>query len=213
MRTSPITALFPGVRGQVLGALFLDPDRSWYLSDLARHLGLPSSSLQRDIERLTRAGILRRRKDGNRVYFEPDPDCPFLPELAALFAKTSGVVPRLRAALEPMAKDLVAAFIYGSTARAEDRASSDVDLLLVGKVTLRRLSPALRRLQLALGREIHPTVYAPAEFATKLRERDPFLQSVLAKEKVFVVGTEDDLGRASDSATRRPRVLQQGGTR
>jgi DNA-binding transcriptional ArsR family regulator len=213
MRRSPIEALFPGVRGKVLATLFLDPGRSWYLSDLARQLGLPASSLQRDLGRLAGAGILRRRKDGNRIYYEPSPECPFLPELSALLTKTTGVLPRLRDALQPLAAEIDLAFVYGSAARAEDVATSDVDLLVVGTLGLRRLTPALRKLQIELGREIHPTLYSPLEFATKRREGNSFLDAVLAREKLFVVGSENDLGRSLVPAARRTRRRKQRGAR
>ncbi len=213
MRSSPIDALFPGVRGKLIATLFLDPARSWYSSDLARQLGLPASSLQRDLGRLAGAGILRRRKDGNRIYYEPNPECPFQPELHALLVKTTGVVPRLRDALEPLAAEIDLAFVYGSSAREEDVATSDVDLLVVGTLGLRRLAPALRRLQIELGREIHPTLYSPLEFATKLREGNSFLDAVVAREKIFVVGSENDLGRSLVPAASRTRTRKKRGAR
>jgi predicted nucleotidyltransferase len=213
MRSPIPDALFPGVRGRVLAALFLDPGRSWYLSDLARQLGVPASSLQRDLARLSSAGILRRRQDGGRVYYQPDPDCPFLSELGALLSKTTGLVPRLKAALRPLAGELVAAFVYGSAARGDDAATSDVDLMVVGSAGLRRLAPVLRRLHAELGREIHPVSYTPVEFAAKRRERDSFLASVLAGAKVFVLGSEGDLGAALGGEARRARAPAKGRAR
>ncbi len=206
-------ALFPGVRGRVLAALFLDPGREWYLSDLARHLGVRVSSLQRDLARLSSAGILRRRQDGGRVYYQPDPDCPFLPELGALLSRTTGLVPRLKAALQPLAGEIVAAFVYGSAARGEDAATSDVDVIVVGGIGLRRLAPVLRRLHAEVGREIHPVSYTSAEFAAKRRERDSFLASVLAGAKVFVLGSEGDLGAALGGEARRARAPAKGRAR
>lgn len=206
MRRSVAEALFPGVRGRLLAALFVHPARPWYLSDLARHLGVPASSLQRELARLSDAGILRRRQDGGRVYYEPDADCPFLPELGALVSKTNGVVPRLKAELQRFPQEIVAAFIYGSAARGEDAATSDVDLIVVGTVGLRRLAPVLRRLHAELGREIHPISYTPVEFAAKRRERDSFLASVLAGAKVFVLGSADELGAALGGEARRTRA-------
>jgi DNA-binding transcriptional ArsR family regulator len=74
----------------------MQPERWWYLSDLAKHLGITPSSLQRDLSSLTRAGILRPREEGNRVYFQADPGCPFQAELRGLIAKTAGLVDILR---------------------------------------------------------------------------------------------------------------------
>ena len=85
-----LNALFPKTRQDVLAATLLDPNRAWYLSDLARHLGSQPSSLQRELAGLVAAGILRRSVDGNRVYFQADADCPCLGELRALMMKSSG---------------------------------------------------------------------------------------------------------------------------
>src|SRR4030095_12768690 len=123
----------------VLTATLLQPDRWWYLSDLAKYLGVSPSSLQRELAALVSADILRRRRDGNRVYFQANPDCPFLPELQGLLVKTAGMVDVLREPLAPFAKRIDWAFIYGSVARTEALAASDVDLMIIGNVvTLQR---------------------------------------------------------------------------
>ena len=88
----PLDSLFPRTRQAVLTATLLHPDRWWYLSDLAKHLGVRPSSLQREIATLTSTEILRQRRDGNRVYFQANADCPFLPELQGLLVKTAGPV-------------------------------------------------------------------------------------------------------------------------
>jgi predicted nucleotidyltransferase len=212
MRTSrPIDALFPSTRQAILAATLLHPDRWWYQSDLAKHLAVSPSSLQRELTKLTRAGILRQRPDGNRVYFQADPDCPFLPELQGLLTKTAGLVDVVRDALAPLDKGIDCAFVHGSIARGEELASSDVDLLVVGKVGLAELSPALRPAEERLGRPVNPTVYTRAEFAKKVKAGHHFLQSVLEKEKIFIVGDEHDLEQAARGETSRHRADDQAG--
>jgi DNA-binding transcriptional ArsR family regulator len=93
MRKSPtIDALFPVVRQEVLAATLMHPERWWYLSDLAAELGRAPSSLQREVVRLAEAGILETRQEANRTYYRPNADCPLLPELTGLVAKTVGGV-------------------------------------------------------------------------------------------------------------------------
>jgi DNA-binding transcriptional ArsR family regulator len=123
-KSRALDALFPKTRQVILAATVLHPERWWYLSDLAKHLGVRPSSLQRELTSLVDAGVLRRRQDGNRVYFQAQPDCPFLPELQGLLVKTAGVVDTLREVLSPFAKRIDWAFVYGSMARAEELASS-----------------------------------------------------------------------------------------
>jgi predicted nucleotidyltransferase len=187
-KTSPIDALMSRTTQALLGATVLQPERWWYLSDLAKHLRRRPSSLQRPLAALVSAGILSRRKEGNRVYFRANPDCPFLPELQGLMAKTVGLVDVIRDALSPLADRLEVAFIYGSVAKAGEHAASDVDLIVVGSLGLAELSPVLEGAESRLGRPVSANVYSPEEFAEKLAAGSHFLCSVLDKEKLFVVG-------------------------
>ena len=191
-----LDALFPRIRQALLAATLLHPERWWYLSDLAKHLDVRPSSLQRELAALVDAGILNRRQDGNRVYFQPNPDCPFLPELQSLLVKTVGVVDVLREALKSFTKRIDSAFVYGSMARATEMASSDVDLMIIGHVGLADLTPALRRAEARLGRPVNPTLYTREEFATKLQAGHHFLKAVLDGEKLFILGDHHDLAAA-----------------
>jgi uncharacterized protein len=195
-KSRALDALFPRIRQALLAATVLHPDRWWYLSDLAKHLDVRPSSLQRELAALVDAGILRRRRDGNRVYFQPNPDCPFLPELQGLLVKTAGVVDTLQEVLRRFDKRLDWAFVYGSMARAEELASSDVDLMIIGQVGLAELTPALRRAEGRLGWAVNPTLYTREEFATKLHAGHHFLKAVLDGEKLFILGEPHDLAAA-----------------
>jgi DNA-binding transcriptional ArsR family regulator len=166
------------------------------LSDLAKHLGVRPSSLQRELAALAEAGILRRRHEGNRVYFQANPDCPFLPELQGLLTKTAGVVDVLREALEPFAARIDSAFVYGSMARAQELATSDVDLMIIGQVGLAELSPALRRAEQRLSRPVNPSLYSLTEFVTKSRGH-PFIKTVLDGDKLFIFGSLHELAAAT----------------
>jgi DNA-binding transcriptional ArsR family regulator len=196
MRKSAIEALFPATRNAILAATLMQPERWWYLSDLAQHLGVPPSTLQRELASLVEAGILRRKRDGNRVYFQPDPDCPLLPELTGLMTKTAGLLDVLREALAPFAGSIRWAFVYGSVARAEVRSASDVDLMVIGAVGLADLAPALRKAERRLGRPISATVYTPEEFVKKRQAGHHFLKTVLQDEKLPIMGHEHELATA-----------------
>jgi DNA-binding transcriptional ArsR family regulator len=198
-KTLTLDALFSKTRQGVLAATLTQPERAWYLSDLARHLGVTPSSLQRELAGLVRAGILNRRRDGNRTYYQADPDCPLLPELRGLMVKTAGLADVLRDALRPFAKRIRLAFIYGSVARAEERSSSDVDLLVVGSIGLADLAPALKRAESRLQRPVNPLVYSEKEFATKLRSGHHLLTNILKDEVILLIGDSREL----ESLTRR----------
>jgi len=196
-KNSLISALLPKTRREVLAATLLHPERWWFLADLARHIGVPPSSLQREMDSLVQVGVLLRRQEGKQVYFKPDPDCPILGELQAIMTKTVGLVDVLRDALTPFEKSIKVVFVYGSVARAEEFSESDVDLMIVGDASLAELSPALQKAEERLARQINPILFSPHEFAGKLKQGHHFLTTVLRDDRLFVLGSEADVAEAA----------------
>lgn len=200
-KPAALAALFPTVRGDVLTATLTQPDKWWYLSELAQFLRISPSSLQRELKALVDRGILQTRREGTRAYFKADTRSPLFPELRALIEKTAGVVPTLRTVLQPFEARLACAFVYGPVARAEEHALSDVDLMLIGEVGLADLTPALRKAEARLGREINVTSYSRGEFRKKAEANELFLSEVLRGPKQFVKGDQSDV----DAIIGKPR--------
>jgi predicted nucleotidyltransferase len=197
MRKSPeIAALLPMVRREVLAAMLMHPERWRYLSDLAAELGRSPSSLQREVSRLAVAGILETREEANRTYYRPKGDCPILPELTGLMVKTVGVADLLRRRLTALSRQIDWAFIYGSLARGEEVAESDADLLVIGDVTLLELARPLKAAERQLGRPINPSVFRRREFAVKLRVGHHFVRTVVAGDKLFLLGDPREFAKA-----------------
>ncbi len=194
MRRSLILgALFPETRAKILSTLLLQPEKRWFLTELAQHLRTQPSSLQRELEALSKAGLLQQTKDGRRVYFKADTNSPVFSDLKGLLEKTAGMIPILREEVNAFGDRIQLAFLYGSTARSEESSESDVDLMIVGDVGLSDLIPSLRRAERRFGRPINPTVYSSREFKTKARNHDHFLTTVLRGAKQFVKGNDDEL--------------------
>jgi predicted nucleotidyltransferase len=200
MRTSlALEALFPKVREGILTAAFMQPEKWWYLSELAAYLRTTPSSLQRELKSLVASGILQERRDGRRKYFKAEKASPFFSDLQGIFEKTAGVIPTLRRALEPLDDNIVCAFVYGSVAKAKERATSDVDLMVLGDAGLAALSPALRKAESRLGREVNVANFSASEFRSKAASGDHFITTVLRGPKTFVKGSQRDL----DEITRQ----------
>jgi predicted nucleotidyltransferase len=198
MRKKPlISVLFPKTRRAVLATTLMHPDRWWFLADLARHIGVPPSSLQREMDALVEVGILLRKQEGKQVYFKPDPNCPILGELQGIMTKTLGLADVLRTILGPFKKSIETAFVYGSIARSEELSESDVDLMIIGTVSLSDLSPALQKAEEQLARQVNPTLFSPGEFAKKVKQGHHFLKTVLQEDKIFIIGSADELAEAS----------------
>jgi predicted nucleotidyltransferase len=194
---APLDTIFPSVRAGILSAIFLEPRRWWFLSELARHLDAGPSSLQRELESLVESGILERREDGRRVYFRANAGSPVFADLRGLVEKTAGIVPALSRALGPFEDCIELAFIYGSIARGQERASSDVDLMIVGTLKQIDLVPVLRKLEDRFGREVNVTLYSSREFRDKLAAGDHFLRSVLKGRAILLRGSLDELDKAA----------------
>lgn len=202
MRKEPaLASLFPTVRGEVLAATLMQPDRWWYLSELAKFLETTPSSLQRELRALVKGGILQQQREGARTYFKAETRSPLFPELRGLLEKTAGLLPTLRQMLKPFEERIKCAFVFGSIARNQDHALSDVDLMVVGAVGLAELAPALRKAETRLGREVNVMSYSVREFRRKAAARDHFLSAVLRGRKQFVKGNQHEL----DEALGKPR--------
>jgi predicted nucleotidyltransferase len=189
MRTaSSIDALFPRTRQAILAATFGEPRRWWYMRELARHLRLTPSSLQRELVSLVRGRILVQKREGKHVYFQAATDSPIFEELQGLILKTVGLADVVREELKPLADRLQWAFIYGSVARSEEHPASDVDLMIIGHVGLALVSSPLRKAERRLNRAVNPTTYTPDEFAHKVKSNHHFITTVMRSKKLFILG-------------------------
>lgn len=154
--------------------------------------GFAQRSVDEEPEKLVRRELRLTTKDGNRRYHIAHQAHPLYPELHGIVLKTSGLVDLLAEALP--AKKITVAFVFGSVAAASERAESDVDLMIVGEVTHRAVSSALRAAGEHMGREINPHLLAPEELRRRFGGKDHFLDDVMAKPKLVIVGGENELG-------------------
>ena len=208
--TDAATLLFGSTRRRVLGWLLGHADEAYYLRQIVRHTDTSVGAVQRELEQLTAAGLLRRTVQGRQVYFQANREAPIFPELQGLFAKTAGLTDVLREALATLGRRVNVAFVFGSAARGELRASSDVDLLVVGDAPFQDVVASLARAQERLGRDINPTVYPPDEFRAKVRAKHHFLTAVLREPRMFIIGGDDELAglgakRLVDKAPDQPK--------
>jgi uncharacterized protein len=190
--------LFGRNRRAVLALLYGHPDEQFYLREVIRASGGGVGGVQRELDQLTKAGILRRTVRGNQVFFQANAECPVFEEIKGLVNKTAGAADVLRTALAPLGDRIRIAFVFGSLARGQQRAESDVDLLVVGDVGFGEVVAALADAQARLRREVNPTVYPPEEFCRKVSTGHHFLRSVLKREKIFLIGDQRDLARLAE---------------
>ena len=183
-------ALFGKTRRAVLGLLYSRPDQTFYMREIVRRARIGFGAVQRELGQLLRGGLIARQVRGRQVYYQANRQCPVFSELRGLVMKTVGLADVIRAALSPMKKKIVLACLYGSAARGQECAGSDVDVLVVGKVSFGDVVAALNPAQDTLGREVNPLVYSEGEFRNKMLSGHRFLRSVMLEPKIVLLGNE-----------------------
>ncbi len=185
--------LFGQTRGRVLALLYGKPDQTFFVRQIAREIGTSVGSVQRELETLSEVGLLNRTTIGRQVFYQANSHHPAFADIRSLIAKTSGIFHQLRSALVPLTSQITFALVYGSIARGDEDAGSDVDLMIVGNVTLDDVLAQLTSVENAIGRPINPTVYSLKEFRTRVEDGNHFLTSVLHGKKMLLIGEEDEL--------------------
>jgi predicted nucleotidyltransferase len=187
--------LFGLFRTRVLSALLLQPEMSWHVRELARRLDVLPGSLNRELVKLADAGILSRQQIGNQVHYRANRNSPVYDELAGLLRKTSGLATVLADALRPLGDRIRSALIFGSVARGEEHAHSDVDVLVLGDADFADVLEALHPAQAQVLREINPVVYRPEDFRAKLATNNTWAREVVERPKLFLIGGADDFAK------------------
>lgn len=187
--------LFGAYRQRALTQLLLHPDSSYHVRELARLTGTTPGTLHKELARLAEVGLLQREKQGNQLRYRANRECPVFAELAGLFRKTTGLVGVLADALRPLNPAPELALVFGSMARGDENARSDVDLLLIAACSFGDAVKALHPAQEILQREINPVLYTAAEFSRRIEAREGFALNLLAQPKLFIIGSENDLGK------------------
>jgi predicted nucleotidyltransferase len=193
-RTGLADALFTPVQQRLLALLFGQPDRRFQSGEIIRLAESGTGAVHRQLARLAESGWISAARVGNQKYYQANRDCPAFPELHGLVVKTVGLIEPIREALAEHAGEIDAAFVYGSVARGEDRATSDVDLLVVSERlgyadVFDALQPAERR----LGRTINPTVVTRAEWKALRAQADSFIARIAKLPRTFVLGSDGEL--------------------
>jgi len=191
------SALFSDSQSRLFRWLFGQSERSFHMSELRRLTSLGSASLQRELRKLTEAGLVSSERVGNLRLFQANSKSPVFSELVTLTRKTLGIEPMLREALLSLSPQLRAAWIYGSVAKQTETATSDIDVMLVGEnLVLGEVLERLLPLEEGLGRKINPTCYSSAEFERRRAEPDSFVNRVMAQPILPLIGDTDEFAGA-----------------
>ena len=188
-----LTKLFTSrLRVEILALFFSRSEDAFYLGEIVKHTGGDRGNISRELRNLEKVGLLLSRKQGNLKYYSLNKRYLLYDELRSIIQKTRGVVGTLKEALSA-AKNVDYAFIYGSIASGTETAKSDIDLMLIGSITLETLLKLTKKPERTLGREINPSVYSVKEFRRRLREKDSFIARVINEPKIMLIGDNNGL--------------------
>lgn len=194
-RTGLADALFSTIQQRVLAYVFGQPERSFFATELIKLAGGGSGAVQRELARLADSGLVTVTRVGTQKHYQANPKSPIFAELCAIAQKTVGLAEPLREALAPLARQIDAAFVYGSVAKRQDTAKSDIDLMVVSdSLSYADLFAVLEDATNRLGRTVNPTVYSRQELNKRIRADNAFIKRVLAQPKLWVIGEEHDVG-------------------
>jgi predicted nucleotidyltransferase len=194
-RTSSLAdALLTPVQQRVLGLLFGQPDRSFQSAEVIRLARSGTGAVHRQLQRLADAGLVTVTRSGNQKHYQARRDTPVFEELRGLIVKTVGIVEPLRRALSPLEGEVLAAFVFGSVAKGQDIASSDIDLFVISdSLDYQRVFEVVQAAEEVLARPIRPTVLSVKEWRKQSSTRNSFAARIASQPRIFVIGTENDI--------------------
>jgi len=172
---------------KLLRLFFTNPEKSFYLREVARLIDEPLTAVRRELLLLEKGGILVSSKEGGRLYFKLNRTFPFFDELKRIIYGTIALGDALRERLQNFSS-IEVAFIYGSVAKGEETAKSDIDLMVVGGISEKELHNVISKIEKEIGREINYTLMTPLEFRTRIKSGDPFLERICREEKIYIKG-------------------------
>ena len=179
------------VKAEVFRLLFGSTPQELHVREIARQSQLADGTVRQELKKLSRIGLVESRLAGNRTYYHANIQHPLYSEIHSIVLKTNGLVDVLR---EPLTHPMIRiAFVFGSIAGGKEKAHSDVDLMIIGTIGLRRLSKLLSGIADRLGREVNPHVLTPEELLERRKAREHFLTAVMKAPKLFVIGDENEL--------------------
>lgn len=187
-------ALFSGVQQRVLGILFGQPDRQFQSAEIIRMVDSGTGAVHRQLSTLAASGLVNVTRIGNQKHYQANPDSPVFDELCGLIRKTVGLAVPIRDALEAYRDQIDVAFVYGSVARNEDSARSDIDLMIFGNdLDYVGIYKAIKSAEDILHRPINPNLTTLDEWQKKIIKGNSFIAKVAKQSKLYIYGSDNDL--------------------
>lgn len=168
------------------------PGERFHYSQLLNIFAASAQSVQNELKRLEKVGLLSSQKEGNIRFYWANQDFILYPEIKSIIFKTVGVGDELKKSLAKIG-DIKSAFIYGSVAKNLEDARSDIDVMIIGDVSEDALNKAILKAEEHLGREVNYSIFSPSDWKKQMKAKKAFVANVAKDKKIFLIGTEDEL--------------------
>lgn len=187
-------------RVKILSLLLFRPTEGYHLRDIARRTGFSPPYVKKELEKLTKIGLVSETTRGNLRIYQANKASILYEDLRRMFLKTELLGPTL-ATLFDERKSVRYALLYGSFASGKETESSDVDILVIGRIDEEDLLKTMREAEKLSGREINYLLWTEREFAEKARERHHLLAEIATLPLVMLKGDEDEFRRIAKRST------------
>lgn len=196
----PAPSLAPILRsdtqGRILARLMADPMKAYNLSELVEWAGSSMPTVQREVSRAERAGVVTTRKVGPSKLVQANPQHPLYAALSQVVLGTYGP-PAVIAHEFRGLRDVTAVILFGSWAARylgqPGRSPNDIDVLVLGSPEREAVDDAAERAERVIGLPVQPTIRTLSQWDSS---QDPFIQEL--KSRPLVVVLRDDHGASSD---------------
>jgi predicted nucleotidyltransferase len=186
--------LFTKTQQKVLGLLFSNPEDTFYLNEIVRLADIGKGTVSRELERMLNAELVSSIRVGNQIHYQANKDCPIYRELTSIVRKTFGIADVIKQGLSGLFDEIRYAFVYGSISKGEEKANSDIDLLIVtDTIEYVDVIKALADAEKLLGRPINPSLYSARQIKDKLKSKNSFIIRIFEQDKIWIKGSQDDI--------------------
>jgi predicted nucleotidyltransferase len=173
-------------RYRIFRTLFGNPGRSYHLRGLATAAGVDASNVSKLLPKLVAVGLVERESGEPTARYRARRDNPLLQALTALFSQASSLVADLRAVAQKLDADVA---IFGSMVMGTDTPDSDVDVLVVGRMSQITAQAAFKPLARRYKRTVNVTAIDRRKLQEEIAKGSQFWKSVLSGPIVPLKGT------------------------
>jgi predicted nucleotidyltransferase len=192
-KDNALTVLFNKACILLLSLLYNNTEKSFYLREIARKIGMGAGTVQRELSKLVAADLVIRQKNGKQVYYRANIKSRVFNEIRGLIIKTFGMADIIRDAITPLSIKIDYAFIYGSQTDGTATTDSDIDLMVVGKVGEMELHKAIGEAEGKLDKAINYSLFTLEEFMRRKKQKKGFVDRIVAGKKIMLIGDENEI--------------------